>query len=65
MLAGVRPPPRGWPRSGWPVDPSLIQPKGPFAPARSYVEIMLAGARDLEMDPEYIKKIEGFLSQSK
>ena len=43
----------------------VVEPKGPFAPARSYVEIMLAGARDLGMDPEYIKKIEGFLSQSK
>jgi hypothetical protein len=29
------------------------------------VEIMLEGARDLGIDPEYIKKIEGFLSQSK
>ena len=43
----------------------VIDPKGPFPPARSYVEIMLEGARDLKMDPEYIKKIEGFLSQSK
>ena len=42
----------------------VIDPKGPFPPARSYVEIMLEGARDLGMDPEYIKKIEGFLSQS-
>jgi gamma-glutamylcyclotransferase (GGCT)/AIG2-like uncharacterized protein YtfP len=43
----------------------VVEPKGPFAPARSYVEIMLAGARELGMDPDYIKKIEGFLSQSK
>ena len=42
----------------------VIDPKGPFPPARSYVEIMLAGARELELDPEYIKKIEGFCSQA-
>ena len=43
----------------------VIDPQGPFAPERGYVEIMLAGARELEIDPEYIKKIEGFLSRSK
>ena len=42
----------------------VIDPKGPFPPARSYVEIMLAGARDLELDPEYVKKIEEFYRQS-
>ncbi len=42
----------------------VIDPKGPFPPARSYVEIMLAGARDLELDPEYIKKIEEHYRQS-
>jgi hypothetical protein len=43
----------------------VVDPQGPFAPERSYVEIMLEGARDLKIDPEYIKKIEGFLSRSK
>ena len=43
----------------------VIDPKGPFPPARSYVEIMLSGARDLELDPEYIKKIEEYYRQSK
>ena len=43
----------------------VIDPKGPFTPARSYVEVMLAGARDLELDPEYIKKIEELYRQSK
>ncbi len=38
----------------------VIEPKGPFTPARSYVDIMLEGARDLGLDPEYIKKIEEF-----
>jgi gamma-glutamylcyclotransferase (GGCT)/AIG2-like uncharacterized protein YtfP len=43
----------------------VIDPQGPFPPDRSYVETMLEGARDLGIDPEYVKKIEGFLSQSK
>ena len=43
----------------------VIDPKGPFPPSRSYVEIMLAGARDLELDPEYIKKIEEIYRQSR
>ncbi len=42
----------------------VIDPKGPFPPSRSYVEIMLTGARDLGLDPEYIKKIEEFFRQS-
>ena len=43
----------------------VIDPQGPFPPARSYVEIMLAGARELELDPEYIEKIEEFYRQSR
>ncbi len=42
----------------------VIDPKGPFPPSRSYVEIMLTGARDLGLDLEYIKKIEEFYRQS-
>jgi gamma-glutamylcyclotransferase len=42
----------------------VIDPHGPFPPSRSYVEIMLAGARDLGLDREYIEKIEGFHRQS-
>ena len=42
----------------------VIDPKGPFPPSRSYVEIMLTGARDLELDPEYIKKFEEFYRQA-
>ena len=38
----------------------VIDHAGPFPPSRSYVDIMLKGARELELDPEYIKKIEGF-----
>ncbi len=42
----------------------VIDPKGPFPPSRGYVDIMLEGARDLGLDPEYVKKIEVFHSQS-
>jgi len=43
----------------------VIEPKGPFPPSRSYVDIMLVGARDLGLDSEYIKKIEAFYHQSR
>jgi len=43
----------------------VIDPKGPFPPSRSYVETMIAGARDLGLDSEYIRKFEDFLLQSK
>jgi gamma-glutamylcyclotransferase (GGCT)/AIG2-like uncharacterized protein YtfP len=42
----------------------VIDPQGPFPPSRSYLDIMIKGARDLELDPEYIKKIERFYSQA-
>lgn len=42
----------------------VIDPRGPFPPVRSYVEIMLKGARELELDPEYIAKIEAFHRQA-
>jgi hypothetical protein len=49
----------------------VLEPKGPFTPSREYVDIMLSGARELGLsgarelglDPDYIKKIEGFYSQ--
>ena len=41
----------------------VIDPQGPFRPSRSYVEIMLTGAREFGLDPEYIKKIEEFYRQ--
>jgi hypothetical protein len=42
----------------------VIDPQGPFPPVRSYVETMLEGARNLGLDTGYIRRIEGFLSQS-
>jgi hypothetical protein len=41
----------------------VIDPEGPFPPSRSYLDIMIKGARDLELEPEFIKKIEGFYNQ--
>ncbi len=41
----------------------VIQPGGPFTPSRSYVEIMLMGAREHGLDPEYINKIQEFYDQ--
>ena len=38
--------------------------KGPFPPARRYVEGMLEGARQLSLSPEYIEYIEGKLAES-
>lgn len=42
----------------------VADPQGPFPPARSYVEQMLAGAKYHGLDPEYIKTIETFLETS-
>ena len=42
----------------------LWEPKGPFPPARRYVEGMLEGARQLELSPAYIERLEGFLRES-
>jgi hypothetical protein len=42
----------------------VAEPKGPFRPARSYVDLMLDGAKLHGLDPEYVKKIEGFFENS-
>jgi hypothetical protein len=42
----------------------LWEPEGPFPPSRRYVEGMLEGARQLELSPEYIERIEAFLRDS-
>ncbi len=36
----------------------VIDPQGPFAPSKSYVKIMLDGAREHDLDPGYIQMIE-------
>jgi len=42
----------------------VIEPRGPFPPSRIYVEGMLIGAREIGLDPDYIKTIEKFYEQS-
>ena len=42
----------------------VADPQGPFTPSRSYVELMLAGAREHGLDPGYVKKIEDMLAGS-
>lgn len=41
----------------------VIDPLGPFTPSKGYVEIMLNGAKEQNLDPEYIKKIQAFYDQ--
>ena len=42
----------------------VSEPKGPFIPAKSYVELMYSGAKEHGLSSDYIKKIEGILSRS-
>ena len=42
----------------------VIDPQGPFKPSKSYVEGMLVGAKELSLDPTYIKTIEQFYQDS-
>ena len=39
----------------------VAKPEGPFAPARSYVELMLEGAQEHSLDPEYIGELRELL----
>lgn len=43
----------------------VAKPKGPFTPSRSYVELMLAGAKTHRLAPEYVKKIEEIYERSR
>jgi hypothetical protein len=42
----------------------LYTPSGPYPPARSYVEGMLEGAKQLGLTTDYIAKIKGWLKES-
>ena len=42
----------------------VSNPQGPFTPARGYVELMLAGARQHGLDPNYVKIIEAIYERS-
>ncbi|EPJ45101.1 MAG: hypothetical protein OFPII_30210 [Osedax symbiont Rs1] len=43
----------------------VIDPQGPFKPSESYVKGMLEGAKELELDADYIKVIEKMYADSK
>ena len=42
----------------------VIDPQGPFPPSKIYVQGMLTGAREIGLDPAYIKTIEQFYTES-
>ncbi len=42
----------------------VIEPKGPFKPAKNYVKGMLAGARELDLDSSYLEKIEAMYAEA-
>ena len=42
----------------------VAKPKGPFTPSKSYVELMLSGAKDHGIDPNYMKIIEAIYERS-
>lgn len=39
----------------------VAKPEGPFTPARSYVELMLEGAQEQGLDPEYVRELRELL----
>ena len=43
----------------------VIDPKGPFTPSKDYVEGMLIGAKEIGLDPDYIKIIKKFYADGK
>ena len=42
----------------------VAKPKGPFTPSKSYVELMLTGAREHGLDSEYVKSINAIYERS-
>jgi hypothetical protein len=36
----------------------VVVPKGPFPPAKSYIELMLEGAKTYNLDPSYIERLK-------
>ena len=43
----------------------VVKPERPYAPSKEYVETMIKGAKCHGIDPEYIKRLEEILKQSK
>lgn len=42
----------------------VAKPQGPFTPSKGYVELMITGAKEHGLDPEYVKKIEAIYKRS-
>ena len=42
----------------------VVNPQGPFTPSKSYVELMLEGAKQHAIDPGYIQKIQEIYQRS-
>ncbi|UCD45615.1 MAG: gamma-glutamylcyclotransferase [Candidatus Bathyarchaeota archaeon] len=40
----------------------VVKPQGPFTPARSYIELMVEGAEEHDLDPDYIEELKRLLS---
>ena len=38
------------------------KPTGPYSPARSYVELMLEGAEEHQIDPNYVKELKWLIN---
>ncbi|MBD3206893.1 gamma-glutamylcyclotransferase [Candidatus Bathyarchaeota archaeon] len=36
----------------------VVNPQGPFTPSKTYVELMLEGAKQHQLDPIYVQKIQ-------
>jgi gamma-glutamylcyclotransferase len=43
----------------------VVDPAGPFGPARSYVELMVEGAEEHDLDPEYVETLRRLLHSLK
>ncbi|MFW6109487.1 MAG: gamma-glutamylcyclotransferase family protein [archaeon] len=42
----------------------VVNPQGPFTPARGYVDLMISGAKDHGLDPDYIQELEAIYERS-
>ena len=42
----------------------VVNPQGPFTPSKTYVELMLDGAKKHELDSDYIRKIRRIYNKS-
>jgi len=43
----------------------VVEPTGPFTPARSYVELMVEGAEEHNLDPDYVETLRRLIRSLK